>query len=52
MVQWMPLLQVRWKLNCDGASKGNLGPTGASSFIRDSDGLMLFGFYDFREAYA
>ncbi|KAL0421675.1 UNVERIFIED_CONTAM: hypothetical protein Slati_3190400 [Sesamum latifolium] len=38
-----------WKLNCDGASKGNPGPSGAGGLIRDSNGRMIIAFADFLE---
>ncbi|KAL0456363.1 UNVERIFIED_CONTAM: hypothetical protein Slati_0975500 [Sesamum latifolium] len=37
----------RWyKLNTDGASKGNLGASGAGGLLRDHKGLVLFAFLE------
>ncbi|KAL0411794.1 UNVERIFIED_CONTAM: hypothetical protein Slati_3769100 [Sesamum latifolium] len=47
LCHWLPPPHGIWKLNCDGASKSNLGPSGAGGLIRDSRGRMLLAFYDF-----
>ncbi|KAL0283524.1 UNVERIFIED_CONTAM: hypothetical protein Sangu_2884600 [Sesamum angustifolium] len=52
MVRWIPPLQGRWKLNFEGASKGNPSPVGAGGLVRDSHGRMLFGFYDFLDEHS
>ncbi|KAL0368127.1 UNVERIFIED_CONTAM: putative ribonuclease H protein [Sesamum calycinum] len=49
------LMKVKWnkpdrgwiKINTDGASKGNLGPSGAGGIARDEKGVAIFAFYEF-----
>ncbi|KAL0410603.1 UNVERIFIED_CONTAM: hypothetical protein Slati_3650000 [Sesamum latifolium] len=36
LCRWLPPPNGFWKLNSDGASKGNPGPSGAGGLIRDS----------------
>ncbi|CAA6662919.1 unnamed protein product [Spirodela intermedia] len=36
-----------WKLNVDGASQGNPGPSGGGGILHDSTGCILFAFSNF-----
>ncbi|KAL0393274.1 UNVERIFIED_CONTAM: hypothetical protein Sradi_2550200 [Sesamum radiatum] len=47
LCRWLPPPHGIWKLNCDGASNGNPGSSGAGGIIRDSRGKMILAFYDF-----
>ena len=43
-VQWMPPPSPFVKINCNGSSLGNLGPTGFGVVLRSSDGGWIYGF--------
>ncbi|KAL0312659.1 UNVERIFIED_CONTAM: putative ribonuclease H protein [Sesamum radiatum] len=47
LCRWLPPPNGFWKLNSDGASKGNPGPLGAGGLIRDSRGKLIMAYYDF-----
>jgi len=40
-VRWNPPIEGWWKVNTDGASKGNPGPSSAAFCIRDSNGNLV-----------
>ncbi|KAL0463265.1 UNVERIFIED_CONTAM: putative ribonuclease H protein [Sesamum latifolium] len=44
LVRWIPPIEGRWKLNSDGASKGNPGQAGAGGVVRDSCSRLILGF--------
>ncbi|CAA7395566.1 unnamed protein product [Spirodela intermedia] len=46
-VRWTPPSVGRWKLNIDGASQGNPGPTRGGGILRDSIRCILFVFSNF-----
>ncbi|KAL0453728.1 UNVERIFIED_CONTAM: putative ribonuclease H protein [Sesamum latifolium] len=46
LIPWVPPNRKWWKLNCDGASKGNRGLAGAGGLARDCQGNLIFAFYD------
>ncbi|KAL0413255.1 UNVERIFIED_CONTAM: hypothetical protein Sradi_1527200 [Sesamum radiatum] len=48
-VMWSFPPQSWCKLNCDGASQGNLGKSGVGGLIRDSAGKVMVAFYEFLE---
>ncbi|KAH9319410.1 hypothetical protein KI387_021179, partial [Taxus chinensis] len=39
--RWRTPPEGQWKLNFDGASRGNPGPSGAGCIIRDDRGLLI-----------
>ncbi|KAL0452939.1 UNVERIFIED_CONTAM: hypothetical protein Slati_1272000 [Sesamum latifolium] len=43
-MKWLRLAVGWWKLNCDGASKGNPRKAGARGIIRDCRGQMVLAF--------
>ncbi|KAL0406420.1 UNVERIFIED_CONTAM: hypothetical protein Slati_3955900 [Sesamum latifolium] len=47
LICWIPLDCKWWKLNYDGASKGNRSLAGAGGLARDCQGNLIFAFYDF-----
>ncbi|CAA6675315.1 unnamed protein product [Spirodela intermedia] len=46
-VRWTPPKVGQWKLNVDGASQGNYGPSGGGGILRDSTGCIFFAFSNF-----
>lgn len=46
-VVWIRPSDGWFKLNCDGASKGNPGPVGAGGILRNSQGDTIFAFFSF-----
>ncbi|CAI9780517.1 unnamed protein product [Fraxinus pennsylvanica] len=44
MISWKKPLEKEYKLNVDGASKGNPGLVGGGGVLRDSNGTFLAGF--------
>ena len=42
---WNPPPEGTFKLNIDGAAKGNLGPAGYGGVIRNSEGIILSLFW-------
>ncbi|KAL0393383.1 UNVERIFIED_CONTAM: putative ribonuclease H protein [Sesamum radiatum] len=46
-VKWNKPDRGRIKINTDGASKGNPGPSGAGGIARDEKGVAIFAFYEF-----
>ncbi|KAL0373102.1 UNVERIFIED_CONTAM: putative ribonuclease H protein [Sesamum calycinum] len=44
IIKWLRPIVGWWKLNCDGASKGNPGRAGAGGLIRDCRGRMFLAF--------
>ncbi|CAA7399338.1 unnamed protein product [Spirodela intermedia] len=46
-VRWTPPRVGQWKLNVDGASQGNPGPSGGGGILHDSTGCILFAFSNF-----
>ncbi|KAL0413202.1 UNVERIFIED_CONTAM: putative ribonuclease H protein [Sesamum radiatum] len=47
LVWWTTPTNGWMKLNCDGTSKGNPGPSGAAGVIRDSSGGFCVAFHEF-----
>ncbi|KAL0449189.1 UNVERIFIED_CONTAM: hypothetical protein Slati_1475300 [Sesamum latifolium] len=47
LCRWVAPTVGKWKLNCDGASKGNPGPSGAGGLVRDDRGRLILAFYEF-----
>lgn len=48
IVQWLKPREGQWKLNSDGASRGNPGPSGGGGVLRNSEGKMLLCFIFWR----
>ncbi|KAL0374197.1 UNVERIFIED_CONTAM: putative ribonuclease H protein [Sesamum radiatum] len=46
VIRWRYPIEGWWKLNTDGASKGNPGCAGAGGIIRDCHGRFILGFAD------
>eukprot|EP00253_Pinus_taeda_P032484 PITA_32484 len=42
---WSPPARAAYKLNFDGAAKGNPGPSGFGGVIRNSDGVVIYIYY-------
>ncbi|KAL0444097.1 UNVERIFIED_CONTAM: putative ribonuclease H protein [Sesamum latifolium] len=47
MVRWQSPKVGWFKLNCDGAAKGNPGQAGAGGVVRDSQGRLIFALYEY-----